>query len=56
MGPAADKGILTPFHSIRLPNKYVDLSYDQNKNRYLINIINLHIIVSHNIVEVQFIK
>jgi hypothetical protein len=32
MGIGAEKGILTPFHSVRLPNEYVDWSYDEDKN------------------------
>ena len=39
MGQAPTDAAIKPFYAIRLPNKYVDWSFDQNKNRYKINII-----------------
>ena len=33
MGPAPIKEISSPTLSIRLPDKYSDWSYDENKNR-----------------------
>ena len=37
MGASADKAILTPLQYIRLPDKFLDWSFDENKNRYKIN-------------------
>jgi hypothetical protein len=31
MGIGSSAGIPTPFHSIRLPKKYTDWSFDKNK-------------------------
>ena len=33
MGPAPIKDVSSPILSIRLPDKYVDWSFDENKNR-----------------------